>query len=200
MLKARDHKGHNREKDGRDLPADGLGGIGHPDGDAHEEVAEDAAHERIAERQPRFRLCDGDNGRCELAAERGKDVPRHTQRRNEQRPRKVAQVDNEPVAQHLPRRDRVRQNAHDHEIVAGKKLAPGHDDHGETGRKHAAGDELCQRRIADRRRGSRGRDARKRDERARKAGEQKHPPQRQCSLGAAGGKIILRDLFGCAHR
>ena len=131
MLKARDHKGHDREKDGRDLTADGPGGIGHPNGDAHEEVAEDAAHERIAERQPRFRLCDGDNGRRELAAERGKGVPRHAQRRNEHRARKVAQIDNEPVAQHPPHRDRARQNAHDHEIVAGEELASGHDDHGE---------------------------------------------------------------------
>ena len=200
MLKARDDERHDREKHGQDLARDGLGRAGHPDGDADKEIAQDPAHKRIAERQGRLRLRDGDHRRRQPAVKRSEHMPQHAERRDEHRTHEIAQIDNAPVAQHPPCRDHARQNAHDHEIVAGEQLAAGHDDHGEAGRKDTAGDELRQRRIAHRSRGRRGRDACQRDERPRQTGEQKHPPQRQRRLDPAGRKIILRNFFWRVHR
>ena len=162
MLKTGNDKRRNREKEPHDLARHRFGRIGHPDCNTHKEIAENAADERIAERERNLCVCDGDDRSCQFPIECGKHAARVSERRDQDGAGKVAEIDDDPVAQHGAHGDAALQYAHDQKVVAGEQLASGDEHHGEARREDQAGDDLCDRRIFNRRSAGRGRDTCKR--------------------------------------
>jgi len=167
VLKTGGHKSRDREQNRQDFVGGGARAEGQPHRQADQGVAHHAQNHglqrvivELARRQGQRRLAQRPPGERVLASEE------HEQG-GEDRPHKVAGIDDDPVAQQGARTDLAVGPGHHNEHIAGEQLRPGNDHQDQPQAERQAGQEsghaVGQRpRRAGNHRG--GKDAAQRDE------------------------------------
>ena len=190
MLKAAEHEHEDWPVEPDELLRRALADLTHPDGDADEEVAEHAAQQRRAKGERRLHLRCRDNG----IAHDVERPRRAAQPGDEHRAEEVPEVDERPAAQQRPQADPPLEQRDDEQAVACEQLAPGEDDHCQSG-----GEDGRARDLADIDVSECGRRARERDERAGQHAQQQKPYGGLLRFDFSEGEIAARHLCGIFH-
>jgi len=128
VLEASGDEGRDREHDREDPVGDGAAGERDPDGQADEQVAQHALHERFPERLTRLGRRDHYVLRADQPAVQRRVVREKDDQRQSGRAHRIADVDDRPVARELAGGDPPARPGHHHQVVAGEELRP-RDDH-----------------------------------------------------------------------
>ena len=108
----------------------------------------------------------------------------------------VAQVDQQPVAEHLPHRGLTVQNGQGDQGIAGEEFPAGQDYHGQAEGEKQAGKYPRQPHIVQGMAGGIGDGGSHGDEKAGQYAQQQKPPSRLARFGRSGGRVIFRCLGG----
>ena len=201
MLKARDHKKHDRKKDRPELSSDVLCGSRHPDGEADQKIAENSEEQEAEEGPPH--LARGDlYGHAAKLRSPGLELPAvHHDERCEDASYKVSDVDKEPVLQHGTRLHLTVQHAHEDQAVPGKKLRSCQYDHHKPRSKDRSCDRLPEEEAVRGGQEMAGRKVRalcaKRDEDPGEDSQNQHLEGGKTGLHLSRRDGFLRDLLRC---
>lgn len=198
VFKTAGHKGCNGQQNTHDFIDHGLAGGTDPYGQAHKDVAQNAAEEDGDGVDRNLTGGDAHHGIGDALAVELVNGCHVNQKDNEQGADKIADPHNSPSFEHLDERDLFALKRADHKRVAGKQLrAANEHEHQSQAKSKTAHEALS----APAKRGIAQKDGEEQtaesDERTGEHGEQKGLRDRQIGLGNAGSLGLGLDRGGC---